>query len=60
LAANLGAGVALVLASMAAEGITHIEGVSHVDRGYEKSDHWLLLLGASIQRLPCLPFDPTT
>jgi hypothetical protein len=59
LAADLGAGAALVLAGMAAEGTAHIEGVSHVDRGYEKLDHPLHLLGASIQRLPCLPFDST-
>ncbi len=39
LAANLGAGAALVLVGMVAEGTAHIEGVSHVDRGYEKSDH---------------------
>jgi UDP-N-acetylglucosamine enolpyruvyl transferase len=60
LAADLGAGAALVLASMAAEGTAHIEGLSHVDRGYEKSDHQLHLLGASIKGLPCLPFDSTT
>jgi len=60
LAADLGAGAAPVLAGMAAEGTAHIEGVSHVDRGYEKSDHQLHLLGASIQGLPCLPFDLTT
>ncbi len=59
LAAHSRTGAALVLAGMAAEGIAHIEGVSHVDRGYEKLDHKLHLLGASIQRLPCLPFGWT-
>jgi hypothetical protein len=59
LAADLRAGAALVLAGMAAEGTAHIEGVNHVDRGCEKLDHKLHLLGASIQRLPCLPFDST-
>ncbi len=59
MAADLGAGAALVLASMAAEGTTHVEGVRHVDRGYEKLDHKLHLLGASIQRFPYLPFDST-
>jgi hypothetical protein len=59
LAADLKAGAALVLAGMVAEGTAHIERVSHVDRGYEKLDHKLPLLGASIQRLPCLPFDST-
>ncbi len=38
LAVDLGAGAVLVLAGMEAEGTAHIEGVSHVDRGYEKSD----------------------
>ncbi len=28
---------------MAAEGTAHVEGVSHVDRGYEKLDHELHL-----------------
>ncbi len=46
LAANLRGGAALVLASMAAEGTAHIEGVSHVDWGYEKLYHKLHLLGA--------------
>jgi UDP-N-acetylglucosamine 1-carboxyvinyltransferase len=60
LATDLRATTVLILVGMAAEGTTHIEGVSHVDRGYEKLDHKLHLLSASIQRLPCLPFDLTT
>lgn len=44
---------------MAAEGTTHIEGISHIDRGYERLDQKLGLLGASIQRLPCLPSELT-
>jgi len=59
LATDLRAGAALVLAGMAAEGTTHIEGVSHIDRGYEKLDQKLRLLGASIQRFPCLPSELT-
>jgi len=59
LATSLRAGAALVLAGMAAEGTPQVETVSHVDRGYKKLDHKLHLLGASIQRLPCLPFDLT-
>jgi UDP-N-acetylglucosamine 1-carboxyvinyltransferase len=57
LAADLRARAAPVLAGTAAEGTAHMEGVSHVDRGYEKRNHKLHLLGASIQRLPCLPSD---
>lgn len=56
-ATDLRAGAALVLAGMAAEGITHIEGVSHIDRGYEKLDNKLRSLGARIRRLPCLPAE---
>eukprot|EP00850_Spirogloea_muscicola_P002589 SM000010S04227 [mRNA] locus=s10:348985:351365:- [translate_table: standard] len=56
-ATDLRAGAALVLAGMGAEGITHIEGVSHIDRGYEKLDEKLRLLGAKIDRLPCLPAE---
>ncbi len=47
LAANLGAGVAPVLAGMVAEGTASIEGVSRVDRGDKKSDHRLHLLKTS-------------
>jgi hypothetical protein len=58
--ADLGAGAALVVAGMATEGIAHIVGVSHVDRGYEKSDHQLHLLGASIQGFrDCLAYHLT-
>ncbi|KAG0601688.1 hypothetical protein M758_11G132100 [Ceratodon purpureus] len=58
-ATDLRAGAALVLAGMSAEGTTYIQGVSHIDRGYERLDKKLQLLGASIQRVPCLPTDLT-
>ncbi|CAI7804415.1 unnamed protein product [Closterium sp. NIES-54] len=58
-ATDLRAGAALVLAGMAAEGRTHIEGVAHIDRGYERLDSKLRGLGARIQRLPCLPAELT-
>ncbi len=57
LATDLRAGAALVLAGMGAEGTTHIEGVGHIDRGYEGLDEKLRGLGAHIRRLPCLPAD---
>ncbi|XP_024360944.1 uncharacterized protein [Physcomitrium patens] len=59
LATDLRAGAALVLAGLSAEGTTYIEGISHIDRGYEKLDLKLRLLGASIQRAPCLPAELT-
>jgi len=57
---NVGFGEGGILVGMATEGIAHIVGVSHVVWGYEKLDHQLHLLSASIQRLPSLPCDPTT
>ncbi len=57
---NIGFGEGGILAGMPTEGTAHIAGVSHVGWGYEKLDHQLHLLGASIQRLPNLPSDPTT
>lgn len=51
-ASDLRAGAALILAGMAAEGITHIEGANHIDRGYVTFDKKLRLLGANIERLP--------
>lgn len=56
-ATDLRAGAALVLAGMAAEGTTLVEGVSHIDRGYELFDNKLRGLGAYVLRLPCLPAD---
>ncbi|GLJ37115.1 hypothetical protein SUGI_0752570 [Cryptomeria japonica] len=58
-ATDLRAGAALILAGMAGEGTTHINGVSHIDRGYENIDAKLRALGANIERLPRLPCDLT-
>lgn len=43
--------MSLVLAGLAAEGITEISGVNHIDRGYENLEAKLQLLGASVTRL---------
>ncbi|KAJ7567774.1 hypothetical protein O6H91_01G006700 [Diphasiastrum complanatum] len=59
IATDLRAGASLVLAGIAAEGTTRIEGVSHIDRGYEKFDEKLRAIGANIQRKPCLPSELT-
>ncbi len=49
-ASDLRGGSALVLAGLRAEGTTVVGGVKHIDRGYEKLDEILSLLGAEIQR----------
>lgn len=49
-APDLRAGAALVVAGLAAEGETVIEGLHHLDRGYENLEKDLLLLGAEIER----------
>lgn len=51
-ATDLRASAALVLAGLAAEGQTTIQGLQHLDRGYEKLDRKLQQLGARIQREP--------
>lgn len=48
---DLRAGAALVLAALAAEDISEILGVEHIDRGYEKFDEKLRNLGAKIERV---------
>ncbi|MCO5606906.1 hypothetical protein L7F22_061097 [Adiantum nelumboides] len=48
---DLRAGSALILAGLAAEGVSIIEGASHVDRGYEMFDEKLRMLGANIERM---------
>lgn len=51
-ATDLRASAALVLAGLAAEGTTRIEGLHHMDRGYERLDLKLQQLGAKLQRVP--------
>jgi UDP-N-acetylglucosamine 1-carboxyvinyltransferase len=50
MASDLRASAGLVLAAMAAEGETTINRVYHIDRGYERLEHRLGALGASIRR----------
>lgn len=44
-------GMALVLAGLAAEGPTVIEGISHIDRGYHHLEEKLRGVGAQIERI---------
>lgn len=50
LARDLRGGIALVLAGLAAEGTTEVNGVAHIDRGYENLEEKLQFLGADIKR----------
>ena len=51
MASDLRASAALVLAALPAEGITEINRVYHIDRGYEAIDEKLNALGAHIERV---------
>lgn len=50
-ATDLRAGAALVLAGLAAEGVTEISDIEHIDRGYMKLEEKLKGLGASVSRV---------
>lgn len=50
-ATDLRAGAALILAGLAAEGVTEVLGIEHIDRGYEDFDGKLHKLGARINRV---------
>ncbi|KAK8924161.1 hypothetical protein KSP39_PZI019526 [Platanthera zijinensis] len=56
-AADLRGGAALALAGMAASGITEVEDIAHIDRGYERFEEKLLLLGADITRVSAAGTD---
>jgi UDP-N-acetylglucosamine 1-carboxyvinyltransferase len=50
MATDLRASASLVLAGLAADGETEVSRIYHLDRGYEKLDEKLKLLGARIKR----------
>ena len=50
-APDLRAGAALVIAGLAAEGITVVEDIVYIERGYEDFDKKLRLLGAEIEKV---------
>jgi len=51
MATDLRASAGLVLAALAAEGVTVIDRVYHLDRGYEAMELKLRALGASVERI---------
>ena len=50
-APDLRAGAALVIAGLAAEGITVVDDIVYIQRGYENFDEKLRSLGAEIQKI---------
>lgn len=50
-APDLRAGAALVVAGLSADGETVVDGLQHIDRGYENLEGSLALLGAKIKRI---------
>ena len=52
MATDLRASVSLVLAGLAADGVTEINRVYHLDRGYERLEQKLAACGAGIERVP--------
>jgi len=51
MATDLRASASLILAGLAAEGVTEVSRVYHLDRGYEELDKKLSKLGADIRRV---------
>ncbi|WP_312109523.1 UDP-N-acetylglucosamine 1-carboxyvinyltransferase [Brevibacillus reuszeri] len=56
-ASDLRAGAALFIAGLATSGITELEGLDHIDRGYENLVGKLQSLGAEIQRIGLQPLE---
>ena len=50
-ASDLRAGASLVVAALMADGTSTIENIYHIDRGYEKLEEKILLLGGKIKRI---------
>lgn len=49
---DIRAGMALLMAAMCAEGSSTIGNIHQIDRGYERIDEKLRMLGAEIERIP--------
>ena len=47
---DIRAGMALLLAALGAEGVSHIQNIGQIERGYERIDERLRHLGAKIER----------
>jgi UDP-N-acetylglucosamine 1-carboxyvinyltransferase len=51
MATDLRASASLVLAGLVAKGETLVDRIYHIDRGYERIEEKLKLLGAKIERI---------
>ena len=51
MATDLRASASLVLAGLVAQGTTQIDRIYHIDRGYERIEEKLNILGADIERV---------
>jgi UDP-N-acetylglucosamine 1-carboxyvinyltransferase len=56
-AKDLRGGVALVIAGLAAQGLTTVRDIHYIDRGYDRFEDTLKSLGADIKRLECDAWD---
>lgn len=52
---DIRAGMALLIASLCADGVSEIGNISQIDRGYERIDERLRSLGARIERIAVAP-----
>ena len=50
-ATDLRGGAAMAVAALAADGITEISKITHIDRGYEKIEEAVTALGGDIRRV---------
>lgn len=51
-ATDLRGGAALLVAALAAEDVTEVDGIQHIDRGYQTIESHLNQLGARVERIP--------
>ncbi len=57
-AVDLRAGAAMIIAGIMSEGVTEIEEIDHIDRGYEDVVEKFSALGADIKRVPIIDSTP--
>ena len=48
---DIRAGISLLIAALSAKGVSVIQNIEQIDRGYENIDERLKALGASIERI---------